>query len=258
MKHPVRARSGSQGFICIDCRGMFKSMSDLKKHSLRHSSGIFGAHANSEESGILICSNGVLARLRWWRLKEIAFDVAGLLADIYSEPKLLYSSQRHGFGIENLEYRWDKMFSRKSKKSPLCVVLIRTTTGHILGAFTSGHLRQNAFVGRSNLKTRHFTVFGYDEKRKELGVYRSLCGPPSEDGGDDGVYALMITDSTIVIGGGVKTKEAILLSSDLQSGHSKPCLLFKSPTLLSGNKKETSEKFRVTNVEVFCVCEDLP
>ena len=65
-------------------------------------------------------------------------------------------------------------------------------------------------------------------------------------------YALMITENTIVIGGGVKTTEALLLSADLQSGHSKPCLLFKSPSLIEG------EKFNVTNIEVFCVCSDLP
>ena len=65
-------------------------------------------------------------------------------------------------------------------------------------------------------------------------------------------YALMITANTIVIGGGVKTTEGLLLSADLQSGHSKPCLLFKSPSLIQG------EKFNVTNIEVFCVCSDLP
>ena len=224
-------------------------MSDLTKHSQRHSSGIFGAHID-EKDGILLCTNGILSRLRWWRLKEIAFDIAGSLSDIHDEPKLVYSSDRHGFGLENLEQRWDKQFSRKSKKLPLCVILIRTSKGKILGAFTSGHLRQKAFTGRSNLKTRHFTLFGYDEKLKDLSVYRSLCGPRDE--GDEGLYALMITENTIVIGGGVKTTEGLLLSADLQSGHSKPCLLFKSPSLIQG------EKFNVTNIEVFCVCSDLP
>ena len=63
-------------------------MSDLTKHSQRHSSGIFGAHSD-EKDGILLCTNGILSRLRWWRLKEIAFDIAGSLADIHSEPKLV-------------------------------------------------------------------------------------------------------------------------------------------------------------------------
>ena len=101
-----------------------------------------------------------------------------------------YSSDRHGFGMENLEQRWDKQFSRKSKKSPLCVILIRTSKGKILGAFTSGHLREKVFLGRSNLMTRHFTLFGYDEKLKDLSVYRSMCGPLDE--GDEGLYVVFI------------------------------------------------------------------
>ena len=101
VKRSIKAKSGSEGFICIQCRGMFDSMSDLTKHSQRHSSGIFGAHSD-EKDGVLLCTNGILSRLRWWRLKEIAFDIAGSLSDIHDEPKLVYSSDRHGFGLENL------------------------------------------------------------------------------------------------------------------------------------------------------------
>ena len=67
------------------------------------------------------------------------------------------------------------------------------------------------------------------------------------------MYALMITEGSMVIGGGVTTKEALFLNSDLQSGHSKACAVFESPTLLGNGK----EKFDVMNVELYVVCDDL-
>ena len=76
-------------------------------------------------------------------------------------------------------------------------------------------------------------------------MYRSLCGPRDE--GDEGLYALMITENTIVIGGGVKTTGTSLCLHP--SAYVRACSSKPSPI---------RKKFNVTAVEVFCVCSDLP
>lgn len=241
------ARTGSEGYICPMCRCIFRNEAELLVHSKRHEGGIWGA-SETYSTGILLSSNDVLSRLRWWRLKEIVFNMAGSLVEIENDPVVVYSTRHHGYGLDNLEDRWDRTFGKeKDSQPPLCIVLVQTSKGEIFGAITSSVLKRDAYCGRSDASVHLFSVLRVDTETDRLVAYpwqsEDATTPPSKSS-----YALLITDKSFVIGGGVDAREAVYLSSDFQSGHSKACASFRSPPLVDGTS------FNVSNIEVLSVC----
>eukprot|EP00940_MAST-03C_sp_MAST-3C-sp2_P002845 g2845.t1 len=256
------AMSGVEGYICPLCKAKLRSESALLAHTKRHRGGVWCPLASVAADGILLCSDAVLARLRWWRLKELLFQVAGSAIDAESEPSLVYSSDAHGFGLENLEHHYMQHLARRRfdgdvRQAPLCYLLVQTTEREIVGALTAASLVRGTFCGRFDASASLFTVFHFDEKKGGFTYYR--CRPkkmenPSSSSSSSSEstsgYALMITDDALVVGGGTDTREALYIAGDFQSGHSKPCRVFDCPQLVHTSD---SKAFRIANVELFLV-----
>ena len=214
-------------------------------------------HASSH-GGILLCNDRILARLRWWRLKKLLFEVGGDMMDVESDPLLVYASKIHGFGMDNLEHHWQqhpairqslgRKQSESTRSAPLSFILVQTTDGAIFGALVAADLRRGTFCGRFDELAEMFTVFHFDEQTSKFSTHRADVASIKASGEKAAGYVLMITESALVVGGGTETREALYLSEDLQSGHSKASSAFRSPPL------STKENFGVANVEVYLAC----
>ena len=146
---------------------MFDSMSDLTKHSQRHVAESL-VHTVMRKMAFF-CAERNLSRLRWWRLKKLRLILRDRFLIFMTSRSLCTRPIVTVLDLKILSNDGTNNFPRKSKKNPLCVILIRTSKGKILGAFTSGHLRKKHFwTLQSQDSTLYF--FGYDEKLKDLSV----------------------------------------------------------------------------------------